>query len=442
MNTDTLLYRNHIFLVPIGRYLGYEEEAYHIVYAPLVGKMLVADSEGLKELSKVIPELTFSGDIKRLLSKVDSARDLQKMSVLPNHICNFSCSYCYAATGRSNVSLQQETLDKALEYFIDPLRLQERHLSLSFIGGGEPLLSWNLVEHGIRYAHTLASRYGFNLLMTLTTNGSIMNDEIVRCLKDYQVLPNISFDIIEEAQNKHRKHFTQVCETIDKLCDSGLTPVVNATITPDTVERMTEMFNFMDERFPKVTNMVFEPVVSNHIFVAASELGSFYDKYLDQFFSARNKAVKAGKNITCRIFKNVDSLLERGCPSKLALTPHSDLSICYCTSSPKEKMYYQRIYGWVDAGGVHIDEEKFQRINNINVYSFAKCDKCFAKWHCAGGCMCPNDLYDEQHLDEVCRFTKEMIRRTLIQRLEEQCRIDGLESLKEYCHRLSPDSEL
>lgn len=435
MNIE-VLHSNHIFLIPIGRYFQTENDAYYIVYAPLAGKMLVADQDGLEQLPTLIPELTIRGDISRLFSKVNKVSDLQKMSVLPNHTCNFHCSYCYSAKGRSNVTLQQNVLDKSLEYFINPQRLNDRHLSLSFIGGGEPLLSWELVEHGIRYAHKLALRHGFNLRMTLTTNGSIMNEKIIQCLKEYQVLPNISFDILEEAQNKYRKHFDQVCNTIDRLCKNGLVPVINATITPDTVERMTEMFCFMDVRFPEIKDMVFEPVVSDELFTTAKELGSFYDKYLEHFFAVKDQAQKAKKNITCRIFKNIDSLLERGCPSKFTLTPQGDLSICYCTSSPKEKMYADRIYGKVDDKGVNIEEEKFQRINGINIYSFTKCENCFAKWHCAGGCMCPNDLYDETYLNEICRFTKEMICRTLVQRLEEQCKEEGLGDLKTYCQHL------
>lgn len=435
MNMETTE-RKNIFLIPIGDYLNTKIDDYYLVYAPLASKMLVADKDGLNQLHSILPELIVEGDMNRFFSKVNKASDLQKMSVLPNHICNFNCSYCYSAQGRDNITLNQEALDRALEYFINPQRLQERHLSISFIGGGEPLLSWPLVKHGMEYAHRLATFHGFNLLMTLTTNGSIMNDEIARYLKQYQVLPNISFDILEEAQNKQRKHFDQVCRTIDLLCQQGLVPVVNATITPDTVKHLTEMFDFMDTRFPLVTDMVFEPVVSNEIFVTAESLGSFYDVFLTHFFLAREKAITVGKNITCRIFKNIDSLLERGCPSKLALTPQGEFSICYCVSSPQEKTYAQRIFGKVDADGVQIDEERFQRINNINVHSFVKCENCFAKWHCAGGCMCPNDLYNEEHLNEVCRFTKEMIRQTLLQRIEEQCKSEGFDSLKEYCNYL------
>lgn len=440
MNMD-ILQKNDIFLIPIGDYLYCEKSAYYIVYSPLKGRMLAADNKGLEQLHEIMPELVSDLHIDDLVSKVEKASDLQKMSVLPNHTCNFNCSYCYSAKGRNNTTLQNDILDKALEYFIDPQRLKQRRLSLSFIGGGEPLLSWPLVKHGIEYADSLASRYGFSLFMTITTNGSIMNDSIMDVLSQYGVLPNISFDILEEAQNKYRKHFRQVCEALDKLCEKGLIPVVNATITPDSVERMQEMFDFMNERFPLIDNMVFEPVVSNEIFTTPRKLGAFYDKYIYHFFRTRTKAEAVHKNITCRIFKNIDSLLERGCPSKLALTPQGELSICYCVSSPKEKMYAQRVYGNVDANGVRIDEEKFKRINGINVHSYPKCEACFAKWHCAGGCMCPNDLYNAEHLEEVCRFTKEIIRRTLFLRMEKQCKSEGFSDMKEYFNSLNKKTE-
>ena len=58
MNTE-ILYRNNIFLIPIGSYLEAEDEAYCLVYSPLAGKMLVADKEGLEEL--LGDELTFTG---------------------------------------------------------------------------------------------------------------------------------------------------------------------------------------------------------------------------------------------------------------------------------------------------------------------------------------------------------------------------------------------
>lgn len=430
---EEILNRKNIFLIPVGDYFGKGKSVHNIVYAPFTGKMLLADTEGLEQLDAVMDELTVEGDINRFLSKIQRAEDIQKMSILPNHTCNFNCSYCYSAKGRSHTILEESKLKAGLDYFINPTRLKERSLSISFIGGGEPLLSWGLVKYGMEYATKLAEKHGFSLLMTLITNGSIMNEEIIRHLKHYHVLPDISFDILEEAQNKNRKHFDWVCHTLDMLCEHELVPSVNATITPDNVSKMTDMLAFMDSRFPKITNMVFEPVVSDSIFTTPAQLRDFYSTYLANFFRVRKLASDTGKSITCRIYKNIDSLLERGCPSKFTLTPQGDVSVCYCTSSPNEKRYAERTYGYVNEAEVHIDADKFRKIHGINVYSLEKCTNCYAKWHCGGGCMCPNDLYDEASLEEVCHFTREMIKHTLLERLEESCRQEEGCSLHNYC---------
>lgn len=422
MNNSRYVFEDNIFKIPVGDYFGKKPESITMLYAPFAGSMLLADETGLKEINDAqLQPLRAEGDVSRFLSKVRQVEDIQKMAILPNHTCNFNCSYCYSAKGRSNTVLEKEKLKAGLDYFINPNRLQQRYLSISFIGGGEPLLSWPLVKYGIEYASELAEAHGFTLLMTLITNGSIMNEEIVETLKHYQVLPDVSFDVLEDAQNKNRRHFDLVCQTIDMLCQHQLVPSINATITPDTVERMEEMVAFMAERFPAVSNMVFEPVVSDEVFATAAELHDFYKKYLHHFFKAKKMAAQSGRYVTCRIYKNVDSLLERGCPSKITLTPQGDISICYCKSSPKEKKYEDRVYGKVENGAIRLDKAKFDAIHKIDVHAFEKCSGCFAKWHCGGGCMCPNDLYNDDYLEEVCVFTREMIRRVLLERMEAGC---------------------
>lgn len=421
-----------IYRIPIGDRLGTDIEDYQIIYAPLIGKIKIVDRD-FSFRPDIIPELFEESNRGIIPSGVRQSCELTKMAVLPNHTCNFNCSYCYSAQGRSKVTLDEGKLDRALEYFLNPQRVHKKTLNLTFIGGGEPLLSWRLVKHGIEYAHRLALQHGFHLQTTLTSNGSIMNEDIISTLQDYQVYPNISFDILEEAQNKHRRHFEQVCHTLDVLCQHNCIPLVIATITPDTVHRLEEMFDFIDWRFPKISAMSFEPVISSAVFETAASLGAFYDTFLQHFFRARKRAKEKGKSITCRIFRNVSSIQDRGCPSKLTLTPQGDLSICYCISSPKETNYAERVFGNVDEKGVMIDEDRFQRINGLNVYSFEKCEDCFAKWHCAGGCTCANDRYDEAHLSEVCRYTKEMVRLALIERMEEKCQHKGIESLASHC---------
>lgn len=440
--------RSNIFLIPIGSYFGAEESTYQIVYFPLTGNITISDKNSIadieafisgkdnaildKPILEMLKSMVSEKSVNDYLSKVQKVKDIQKMSVLPNHSCNFSCSYCYSAKGRANIYLDEAKLKAGLDYFIDPARLTERYLTISFIGGGEPLLSWGLVKYGMEYAHTLAQRHGFNLSMTLITNGSIMNENIINHLKIFGVLPDISFDILEDVQNLQRKNYNKVCNTIRMLCNNQLAPSVNATITPSTVHRMMEMLDEMDAKFPEVVNMVVEPVVAPELFSEPADLAAFYDAYLHNFLKARKHAENKGKNVTCRIYKNVDSIIDRGCPSKFALTPQGDISICYCTSSPNETHYEKRVYGNIGGdGSINIDETKFDGIHGINVHYYAKCNDCFAKWHCGGGCMCPNDAYTEPFLDEICVFTRNLVKAVLMERMEEQSmRYDGI-SLKE-----------
>ncbi len=422
-----------LYIIPAGDYFDAETDQVALLYAPLAGSMALATGDDIRSAEDFVSgktvddirndfftSLTGNKSPDNFFGKVKTARDLQKMSVLPNHTCNFSCSYCYSARGRANVVLEKEKLKAGLDFFIDPERTSQRNLTLSFIGGGEPLLSWDLVRWGVEYSRDRAERYGFELVITLITNGSIISGEIIEVLKRYDVLPDVSFDILEDVQNCQRGHFAEVCETIDMLCCNGVPPSINATITPATVDRLDEMFAFMKERFPQVKNMVMEPVVAPELFPTTASMRDFYSRYLENFMKVRRLAEKSGKFVMCRIYKNIDSVLDRGCPSKFTLTPQGDVSICYCTSSPKEEHYTKRIYGTVDASGVKIDDNRFADIHGIGVHSMPKCADCFAKWHCGGGCMCPNDLYGEPYLDEICDFTRELVRRVLLERMEQQ----------------------
>lgn len=427
-----MLAKSNIFPVAVGDRFSLATGDLYLVYSPLAEAMLMATPDSLQslenamnartgieaEVQAALDELLEQEPAMRRLGRVKSPGDLQKMSVLPTHRCNLSCSYCYSSAGRGGQMLSREKLKAALDYFIDALRLQDRCLDISFIGGGEPLLAWEIVRFGIEYASALASKGGFKLAMTLVTNGTIMNDEIAGGLMEYGVLPDISFDILEAVHEKNRGKYREVCRTLDMLARSGLKPSVNATVTPDNVRMQEQMVGEMIHRHPAVGTMVFEPVVSREVFGGIEEFRQFYNDFLLHFTRAVNLAKESGKSVTCRIFRNIGEIIDRGCPSKFALTPDGTISICYCSSSPEEKSFARRIYGIVDdQGAVRLDEDRFRAVNLENVHSFEKCKDCFAKWHCGGGCMCPNDTYEEPWLDVICDFTREMVLGALLERI-------------------------
>ena len=122
---------NNIFSIPIGDYLSADIDAYQLIYAPIAGKIIFSDRKGFVLLPDILSSLSECSDNHMLLNKSINALGLTKMAILPNHTCNFNCSYCYSASGRSNVSLKKDILDKALDFFINPQRLQDRTLNLT-----------------------------------------------------------------------------------------------------------------------------------------------------------------------------------------------------------------------------------------------------------------------------------------------------------------------
>jgi len=344
-----------------------------------------------------------------------SVSGLRKMSILPNHRCNFNCSYCYAAQGRNTEQLTLGTLEAALNYFIDKNRI-DRPLSVAILGGGEPMLSWTITRYAIEYARKKGASENLHVEITLVTNASIIDDGIIKSLIDNDVIVNASFDLTEDAQNAQRKNFSLVKRNIQAFSDAGVYTTINSTITPLNVCEMVKMVENAHDWFPKVKYMIFEPVVAMDLFETKENLHDFYSMFISNFNRAAELGAELGLGLTCRILKSLDSCTDRGCEGRFNLCPNGDVTICYCTASEKDPNFENRVYGKVNEKGVLFDLVKFAGICRENVYNFEKCVDCFAKFNCAGGCMLPNDRYSEPYLDELCWFNREFLRRELIKR--------------------------
>jgi len=430
------LIESNIFPVPVGSYFDIKNENLYLVYAPLSDNALIATPDNVEEMENYLKDNTLvkNGDINETMeslldhdpekcaARLDSPDSFTRLAILPNNVCNFNCSYCYAAQGRSGKVVDKNVLKATLDHFIDPERITPPQvLSVSILGGGEPLLSWDLVKFLIEYSTELAGKYGFTLTFSLVTNGSLMNDEIIKILKTISVSVTISFEILEEIQNKQRGQYNLVCQTIDRLISNGLVPKFRSTITPDNVALQKEMVEAVQNRFPPVNNIMLEVVTDADSFKSTHEIKEFYNQYIEHFFMAYNLGLKLGKNIECSASRNFYLLVERFCPGEFALTPEGDISMCTRITSPLDTGFEDCIYGKVDENGaVQINHDQFRKLADENVYSKEKCKDCFAKWHCGGGCLAQKYVYKDEVLDLICDFTRSFTKRMILDKLEKQ----------------------
>lgn len=402
---------------------------YLLVYAPLADSALILkredwllvksliDSNGNLEgdLYEVAESLKQEDIDKLRESAIHGLDDFQNLSILPNNKCNFSCSFCYSAQGRANDELTFQQAQTAIDRFIRNDSPQK--LSLSILGGGEPLISWPLVKKIIDYAESKASKYKKLLNTSITTNASLITDQIIGYLIHHNITAVVSYEILEDIQNLHRGHYVLVRNKILRMFDLGYTPQFNTVITPDNVNRISEIVEVAHRDFPHLKYLCTDPVISPDIFTSIEKLRDFHDSFINNFFKARDLGDKLGLKVDCTANLSMDCTIDRYCPGEMGITATGLITSCPCISSEHEAGFDSYIYGKVSEYTLEIDNARFNEIIGQNLHSNPKCKNCPMKYNCGGGCMHKNNIFSPEFQSETCRFTREFGKRFLYHRL-------------------------
>ena len=316
--SENILYRYELYPVPLADY--YSEFGYRwMLYSPLAQSFAFVTSE---EKQQIEQQLVETGRIQQddlyeqLIGQqesqphnyVDNPNDVYAITILPNNICNFSCSYCYAAKGHAKDQLDIETIKTVLDFFIDPDRLSRRNLYISFGGGGEPLLSWELLKYTLNYSDELARRHQFTIHYSFASNGSVMNQEIIDAIHKYNIKTNISFDVLPEIQAMQRKNYSLVCSTLDTLLSHEIYPTINAVITPANVDKQVQMVEHLHQKFPLLRRVSFDYVVDGGLYADSDALRRFYEDYTKNFFQARRLGKQYGLEVSSIKYHNTEQL--------------------------------------------------------------------------------------------------------------------------------------
>lgn len=439
MNTDELFAGKELFLLRI------DDKASHaILYAPLADSSILVDGSDLQKISEVLENSGHADhDVAELVSELTNAsfpnqregyvrgfEDFRNLSILPNNICNFACSYCYSAKGRSSEKLSYRQAEIVVDTFLGTRSNRQGLLTITIYGGGEPLLSWDVVSPLIDHIFSKASEVGRRVSLTLITNGSIIPEGFIAQCRQYNLDLVISYEILEEVQNQQRKHYDLVTRNILSLLDSGVIPAFNSVITPLNVERQTEMVQIVAERFKGVEYLSFEPVID---VVEDSEKENFYKSFTREFITAQKQAESLGIKLTTSVLRNVDVTVDRYCPGEMAITADGSLTICPCVSSSKDANYGRYVYGCINEDGMlKVDNEKLQSLLSVNVNSNPWCKLCFSKWNCGGGCMNNNIKNGNRQDEHYCAFMRRFVKYTIAKRLDEAYASMGEPSIKRY----------
>lgn len=390
-----------------------------LLYAPLSCNSVVVSSDDLLRLESAAKGEMQPAEYTEVLqtlaehepiSRIRRVEDFVNLSILPTNLCNFACSYCYSAKGRSTQTIDFAAISQMIRFFVGLNRDGSPQLHITFFGGGEPMLCWReIVRPAIELIESLRGEYSNKIHITLITNGSIIPGDFATVCKRANVDLAVSFEILEDLQNLQRHNYQLVFGNIQKLCLQGLSPAVNSVITNEAVTLMPKMVDEVIKKIPDVKYLSFEPVTGENT-------SDYYTLFIEKFFEAKNIADLNGITLTTSALRNVDVSVDRYCAGELALNAMGEVTACPCLSSSEQPGYNRWVYGYVSDSEIKIDNEKLSAILRYDVNTQPWCEHCFARYNCGGGCL--NGVFERGNRPDsnYCRFFRDFLRKMIIQR--------------------------
>lgn len=420
-----ILEKHEIYPIPVGDYFGKNKEACLMVYAPLKNQFFLATPQQVEEMEKQL-ENGMPDELLKRLTKVEQ-QETQEVSVdtfctlhlLLNEKCNFHCKYCYSAQGRSTAELTMEQIRPMLDYFLSGSRKAVKERTVMFMGGGEPMLSWSLLKEATHYAEQVAHEQGVNVHLSLTTNGSIMDEQMLTFLKEHQFTVQISFEILPDVQRKQRGTYERVAENLKRLTELGINNYVRSTITAENVDRIPEMVDYCHEHFPLVKKMSCQQVVDPEYFTSKELVGDFFLRYFRSYQEGTKRAESYGIALRSSSSHLLNySKRERFCFNLVCLTPYGTLTLCPDVSSPNEPDYKNSVIGELRKDGhIEFNHKAFERLTYGNIHTIGKCKTCYARWNCGSGCPSSRRVYQPEIFDAICDYYRKMLCNSLMEEL-------------------------
>ena len=328
------------------------------------------------------------------------------------HDCNLACKYCFAEEGEYHgrrALMSYEVGKKALDFLIANSG-SRRNLEVDFFGG-EPLMNWQVVKDLVKYGREQEKLHNKRFRFTLTTNGVLLNDEVMEFCNQEMGNVVLSLDGRKEVHDRMRPFrngkgsYDLVVPKFLKFADSRGQEryYVRGTFTRNNLDFSEDVLHFADLGFTQVS---VEPVVAapeDDYSIREEDIPKICEEY-DKLAREMIRREKEGKGFN--FFHFMIDLTGGPCVYKrmsgcgsgteyLAVTPWGDLYPCHQFVGKEEFLM-----GNVDDGIVR--EDIVDQFKCCNVYAKEKCQNCFAKFYCSGGCAANsynfhgtiNDAYD------------------------------------------------
>ena len=349
---------------------------------------------GLKEAGKLFTPDTFEPMAGKLKEK--TAGVIKALCLHIAHTCNLNCSYCFASQGKyhgERAVMSFEVGKRALNFLIENSG-SRRNLEVDFFGG-EPLMNFQVVKDLVAYARSIEAAHGKNFRFTLTTNGVLVNDDVIEFANKECHNVVLSLDGRKEVHDRYRVDYAgngsweKIVPKFQKFVEArdGKGYYMRGTFTHANPDFLKDIQQMLDLGFSELS---MEPVVcapGDPSELTEEDLVVVMDQY-ERLAELMLERDKAGKPFTFYHYMIARTggpgIYKRssGCGSGteyMAVTPWGDLYPCHQFVG-EEKFRLGSIYEGVTN---HDIQSEFAA---CNVYAHPECRDCWARLYCSGGC--------------------------------------------------------
>ena len=338
------------------------------------------------------------------------------------HTCNLNCSYCFASQGKyhgERALMSFEVGKRALDFLVENSH-GRTNLEVDFFGG-EPLMNFDVVKQLVAYARSIEKEKGKNFRFTLTTNGVLIDDDVIDFANKEMSNVVLSVDGRKEVHDRFRVDYAgngsweKIVPKFQKLVEArgGKNYYMRGTFTHHNPDFLKDIQTMLDLGFDELS---MEPVVcasGDPSELTMEDLPIVLAQY-EELAKLMMERDKQGKPFTfyhymidlaggpC-IYKRIS-----GCGSGteyMAVTPWGDLYPCHQFVGD-EKFKLGDIWKGVDNTAI---QDEFMQ---CNVYARKECRDCWARLYCSGGCAA-NAYHATGSVKGVYKYGCELFRKRM-----------------------------
>ena len=395
-------------------------------------------------LKRKFPDLG-DGDIAELFSDIGKLRDrgklfsedvftdiatnerdatLKALCMNVSHVCNMTCSYCFAGRGEYGGEKRLMSIDtgkQAIDFLVKGSG-EKRNLDIDFFGG-EPLLNWAVVKDIVKYARSIEQGRGKKFRFTLTTNGLLIDDDVIDFTNREMHNVVLSLDGRQETNDAMRKlpdtveggSYEAVVPKLKELVKArrGKGYYIRGTYTRENLDFVNDILHIADLGF---TELSMEPVVAKPdspyalTMTDLPQLSRQYEILAVEMLRRR----KEGRGFV--FYHYALDLADGPCIHKriagcgvgtqyLAVTPGGQLYPCHQFVGD-EKFLMGDV--WRGVTGTKLRDA----FGKCNIYTRTECRECWARMYCSGGCAA-NAYHDSESVSGIYSLGCEMLKKRI-----------------------------